>query len=52
MKPRISRAAEVSSSLQTAKSPFIVDRMDWNKPDPSWIPDRFYRPFRQVRARA
>jgi len=39
-------------TLQTAKSLFLLDRLDWNKPHLSWIPDRFYRPFRQTRARA
>lgn len=36
-------------SLQAAKSILVQDRMDWNKPHLTWIPEWNYRIFRLVK---
>jgi len=35
-------------TLHTARTLFVRDRMDWNRPHLRWINDRAYRLFRSV----
>jgi len=35
-------------NLQAAKSVLVRDRMDWNKPHLTWVPEWAYRLFRDA----
>lgn len=38
-------------NIVTAQALVIRDRYDWNKPHLTWLPERLYRAFSEIRRR-